>query len=99
MTSPNGITIEIEAYVLGTHTFSAAGTTVAKVTVLGTPGGPMGQGIQCKPGGVFELDASMEVFSALSSRLTEPARFKFSADLKPINVTSGYVVHLLSLLP
>ena len=36
-----GLHIELEAVVLGAHTFKAAGKDVGKVTVVGTKGGPM----------------------------------------------------------
>lgn len=94
-----GLSIEIEAVVLGARTFSAAGELVAKVTVIGSPGGPMGQGVNCKPYGIFELDAHLDVYRALEGMLAEPARVRFQADLKPINSFGGYVVHLLKVLP
>lgn len=93
-----GLSIEIEAVVLGTRTFSAAGELVAKVTVVGTPGGPMGQGVNCKPYGIFELDADLGVYRALEGILAEPVRVRFQADLKPINSFGGYVVHLHQVL-
>lgn len=87
--------IELEADVFGSHTFVAAGQPVAKVTVSGTPAGPMGQGVECFPAGIFELDASLDVYRALQGVLCWPARVRFRADLKPINASGGYVVHLL----
>ncbi len=94
-----GLSIEIEAVVLGVRRFKAADGFVTKVTVAGTPGGPMGQGIECRPYGVFELDADIGVYESLENRLTEPVRIRFHADLKPINSSGGYVVHLISALP
>lgn len=93
-----GLSIELEAVVLSTRTFSAAGELVAKVTVIGFPGGPMGQGVNCKPYGIFELDAELDVYRALENSLAEPIRIRFQADLKPINSYGGYVVHLLKVL-
>lgn len=93
-----GLTIEIEAVVLSARTFKAAGKDVAKVTVVGTKGGPMGNNIQCSPYGIFELDADVSVFHDLAGLLTEPVRAKFKADLKPINEHGSYVVHLLEVI-
>jgi len=92
-----GLAIELDAVVFGARTFRADGRDVAKVNVLGTPGGPMGHNIVCNPYGVFELDAEMSVFQALGE-LPEPRRIKFLADLKPINSSGGYVVHLLEIM-
>lgn len=89
------LSIELEADVLGAHTFVAAGQPVAKVTVSGTPAGPMGRGVECFPAAIFELDASMDVYRALQGVRCWPARARFRADLKPINASGGYVVHLL----
>ncbi|HEY1027639.1 MAG TPA: hypothetical protein VGE28_08415 [Pseudomonas sp.] len=93
-----GLTIELEAVVLSARTFKAAGKDVAKVTVVGTKGGPMGNNIQCSPYGIFELDADVSVFHDLAGLLTEPVRAKFKADLKPINEHGSYVVHLLEVI-
>jgi len=93
-----GLSIVLEAVVLSTRTFSAAGELVAKVTVIGSPGGPMGQGVNCIPYGIFELDADLDVYRALEGMLAEPVRVRFQADLKPINSFGGYVVHLLKVL-
>jgi hypothetical protein len=92
-----GLVIELEAIVIGTRTFKANGQDVAKVTVNGSPRGPMGHGVECIPYGIFELDAEMAVFHQLG-KVTEPKRFKFRADLKPINTSNGYVVHLLEII-
>lgn len=93
-----GLHIELEAVVLGTHTFKAAGKDVGKVTVVGTKGGPMGHSIQCEPYGIFELDAEFSVYRELASRLDEPKRVKFKADLKPIKDQRAYAVQLLEVL-
>ena len=93
----SGLMIELEAVVIGAYTFKANGQDVAKVTVNGTQGGPMGHGIECLPRGIFELDAEMTVFLQLG-KLGEPKRFKFRADLKPININGGYAVHLLEVV-
>ncbi|MBF78487.1 MAG: hypothetical protein CMK86_11385 [Pseudomonadales bacterium] len=87
-----GLHIELEAVVLGAHTFKAAGKDVGKVTVVGTKGGPMGHSIQCEPYGIFELDAEFSVYRELASRLDEPKRIKFKADLKPINDQGAYAM-------
>ncbi|MEH6485272.1 MULTISPECIES: hypothetical protein [Pseudomonas] len=93
-----GLVIEIEAVVLGAHTFKARSQDVAKVTVMGNPSAPMGAGIVCSPNPIFELDACMAVFRALKDMHGSPIRMKFRADLKPINATGGYAVHLLEVL-
>lgn len=90
--------IEIEALVLGSHTFQALGKDVARVTVIGTAGGPMGQGVQCEPAPVFELDADMGIHKALKVVKEFPVQVKFKADLKPINYAGGYVIHLLEII-
>lgn len=90
--------VKVEAVVVGIHTFLAGGHEVAKVTVLGNPDGPMGMGVQCSPGAVFELDADMSVYRMLKGRLGAPKPFQFSADLKPINASGGYAVHLLEVI-
>lgn len=92
-----GLRIELEAVVLGTRHFKADGRDVAKVNVIGTRDGPMGHSMQCKPYGIFELDAEMKVFDALDD-LHEPKRLRFRADLKPINGNGAYVVHLLEVV-
>lgn len=89
--------IELEAAVLGTHIFKANGRDVAMVTVKGNPGGPMGQGVECIPNGIFELDAEMGVYREIGE-ITEPQQFKFRADLKSVNTKTGYVVHLLQVI-
>lgn len=90
--------IEMTAEVVGAYTFKANGKDVAKVTVLGNQGGPMGNGIECTPYGIFELDAEMAVFRALAN-IQAPSTIRFRADLKPINATGGYVIHILEILP
>jgi len=55
------VQIEMTAEVVGAYTFKANGQDVTKVTVLGNQGGPMGNGIECTPYGIFELDAEMAV--------------------------------------
>lgn len=93
-----GLHMELEAVVLGAYTFKAAGKDVGKVTVVGTKGGPMGHSIQCKPYGIFELDAEFSVYRELANRLDGPKRIKFKADLKPIKDQGAYAVHLLEVL-
>ncbi|MGP9826872.1 hypothetical protein ACT048_20575 [Ectopseudomonas khazarica] len=83
---------------LNARTFKTAGKDVAKVTVVGAKGGPMGNNIQCSPYGTFELDADVSVFRDLAGRLAEPVRARFKVDLKPINEHSSYVVHLLEVI-
>lgn len=90
--------IEITAEVVGAYTFKADGNDVAKITVLGNEGGPMGHGIECKPYGIFELDAEMDVFRALAGDIKGLSTMRFRADLKPINATGGYVIHVLEIL-
>lgn len=92
-----GLSIELEAVVLGARSFKANGQDVAKINVIGTPGGPMGHNVQCHPYGIFELDAEMKVFQGLGNQF-EPRRIKFRADLKPINSSGGYVMHLLEIV-
>lgn len=46
-----GLTIEFEAVVLNARTFKAAGKDVAKVTVVGTKHGPMGNNSSALPTG------------------------------------------------
>jgi len=41
----------------------------------------MGQGVNCKPYGIFELDADLDVYRALENSLAEPVRVRFQADL------------------
>lgn len=91
-----GLKIEVEGVVISTRWFlTATGQRVAKVTLLGSQDGPLGSGVQCSPYPIFEVDADYLVFESL--RIDEPARFKFLADLKPIN-NGGYVLHLLKVL-
>jgi hypothetical protein len=90
-----GLKIEVEGVVLSARWFEAEGKRVAKATLLGSKGGPMGSGVKCEPYPIFEVDADYSVFESL--KLDEPARLKFLADLKPIN-NGGYVFHLLKVL-
>tara|TARA_R110002124_G_scaffold128157_2_gene288535 strand:- start:14593 stop:14892 length:300 start_codon:yes stop_codon:yes gene_type:complete len=90
--------VEVSAVVVGVHSFFAGGNEVAKVTVLGNPDGPMGMGIQWSPAAVFELDAGMDIYRVLKGRLEAPKALQFRADLKPINASGGYAVHLLEVV-
>jgi len=90
-----GLKIEAEGVAINARWFMADGKQVAKVTLIGSKGGPMGYGVQCEPYPIFEVDAEYSVFESL--KLNEPARIKFLADLKPIN-SGGYVLHLLKVL-
>lgn len=51
---------------LGTRLFKADGRDVAKINVIGTTAGLIGHNVARSPYRIFELDAEMNVFHALS---------------------------------
>ena len=90
-----GLRIEVEGVVINARWFNANGKKVAKVTLVGNRGGPMGEGVRCDPYGIFEVDAEYSVWLALRERLDQPPiKARFTADLKPVT-DERYVLHLL----
>jgi hypothetical protein len=97
-----GLQIIVEAIVISARWFTADNRPCAVVQVLGNRGGPMGHQFQSHPYPIFELDAEMSVYQQLADFFDQnpntPACGKFKADLKPVNISGRYVVHLLEAL-